>query len=364
MNENGSHKKIDIEELRKVAHTIDFLIYLIDAIGEHLKKLRDNLIALPHEFPTVSIAEKLSNALDSINAASGLIIKFFSSEKMDSEKSDELWNLHSALLLYYHDALMLLRHSLLSAFTGYYNVAFTELRNAVESIVRGTIFDLLAFPEYRKNAEELRKIGGFEGAEGFHELLKILENELDDERPNVSAEIFDIMDRKLKEFNPRASYTRLLKQLLKWNIIDEEAFRNAESCYKELSTRTHRVHPKFSEVGSRIMAQRDWIELEPVPELLLAYLHYFIHLNGIFAFLTLKTISLDLAQDEFRECIELSELKQYVDVASSLAKKYELWKKVMVVIRDIKGSAARDAEQFNMPSRRRQDHSKNFKLDG
>ena len=87
MNENGSHKKIDIEELRKVAHTIDFLIYLIDAIGEHLKKLRDNLIALPHEFPTVSIAEKLSNALDSINAASGLIIKFFHLRKWIVKKA-------------------------------------------------------------------------------------------------------------------------------------------------------------------------------------------------------------------------------------------------------------------------------------
>ena len=336
MKESSPHKKVDIEELRKVAHTIDFLIYLIDTIGEHLKNLCDNLTALPHEYTTANIAEKLSDALDSINAASGLIIKFFSSEKMDSEKSDEYWNLHSALLLYYHDALMLLRHSLLSAFTGYYNVAFTELRNAMESIVRGTIFDLLSFPEYRKNAEELRKIRGFEGAEGFHELLKILENELDDERPNVSAEIFDIMDRKLKEFNPRASYTRLLKQLLKWNIIDEETFRNVNSCYKELSTRSHRVHPKFSEVGSRIMVQRDWIELEPVPKLLLAYLHYFIQLNGVFAFLTLKTISLDLAQDEFRECIELSELKQYVDVASSLAKKYNFWKKVMAMIRDLK----------------------------
>ena len=61
---------------------------------------------------------------------------------------------------------MLLRHSLLSAFTGYYSVAFTELRNAMESIVRGAIFDLLAIPKYRRNAKTI-EIKGFKGAVKF-----------------------------------------------------------------------------------------------------------------------------------------------------------------------------------------------------
>ena len=87
MKESSPHKKVDIEELRKVAHTIDFLIYLIDTIGEHLKNLCDNLTALPHEYTTANIAEKLSDALDSINAASGLIIKFFHLRKWIVKKA-------------------------------------------------------------------------------------------------------------------------------------------------------------------------------------------------------------------------------------------------------------------------------------
>ena len=43
MSESNPHKKVDIGELRKVAHAIDFLICLIETVGEHLKKLSDNL---------------------------------------------------------------------------------------------------------------------------------------------------------------------------------------------------------------------------------------------------------------------------------------------------------------------------------
>ena len=337
MSENNARKAFSVEELRKVAHIIDFVIYLIRSVNDHLARLCDNLESLPNTFTTLDVAEVVNDAMDSMRASGGLITKIMPSSRIcGKEKYREFWGLHSALLFYHYDALMLLRHSLLSAFTGYYSVASTELRNAMESAIRGVIFDLLAIPEYRRNAKELQKIKGFRTAVGYPELLEILEKKLGSKRPGVTLEIFDIIDDELKEFNPEAMFIKLLVQLKEWDIIDGELVRDIDSYYVELSKRAHRVHPKFSEVGIRAVTQRDWLDLEPVPEELVIYLHYFIELNGLFTYLVLKVFSIDLVHSEFRRCVDWSELGQDMQIASKLAKKYTFWKRVIQILERLK----------------------------
>jgi len=298
--------------------------------------LSKNLESLPDAFPTMNVAEVVSDAMDSLNASGGLIVEIMPSSKLCSEKMyRRFWGLHSALLFYYYDAFMLLRHSVLSAFTGYYSVASTELRSAMESTMRGTIFDLLAIPEYRRNAKELQKIKGFGGEPSFNELLGMLEEKLDDKRLKASIKIFDIIDEKLNRFNPGASFVKLVNQLRDWSIIDDEIIKDMNSYYTELSKRSHRVHPKFSETGMRVMAQRDWIDLEPVPEELLTYLHYFIDLNGLSTYLTLKVFSIDLVRDDFKGCINWSELNEKKGQVVKLARIYRFWERVERLLNEL-----------------------------
>ena len=320
------------EMIRKVARMVDFVLSLIRSVNEHIARLCDNLESLPTEFTTLDLAEVINDMMDSMKASVGLITKMMpSSERCDKEKYREFWDLHSALIFYHYDALMLLRHSLLSAFTGYYNVAFTELRNAMESVVRGVIFDLLAIPEYRRKAKELQKIKGFEitkekakreEAKSFPELLDLLEKKLGNKRLKVSAEFFDIIDNELEKFNPRATFRKLLEQLKEWGVINDDTATDIDSYYAKLSQLVHRVHPKSSEVGMRAIAQKDWLDLEPVPDRLFIYLCDFTDLNGLFTYLVLKVFSIDLVNEEFRRCIDWSELKQDIRLASKLAENY------------------------------------------
>jgi len=337
MSEDNIRNVFSVEALRKVARIVDFVVYLIRTVNEHVARLCDNLKSLPNAFTTLGVAEIVDDAMDSMRAAAGLIVNIMPSSKIcGEEKSQEFWDLHTALIVYHYDASMLLKHSLLSAFTGYYSVASTELRNAMESVVRGVIFDLLAIPECRRNAKELQKIKGFGGKPSFPELLDLLEKKLGDKRSKVSVEIFDMIDKELRGFNPEAAFIKLLLQLKEWNVIDDKLVGDINSFYEELSKLAHRIHPKFSEVGIRVKARKDWLDLEPVPEELFIYLNHFLELNGLFTYLALKVFSLDLIHKDFRGSIDWSELDKYVQLASKLAKAYPFWEKVINVLEELK----------------------------
>lgn len=320
------------------------MVYLIKLVEELLAGLRKNLESPPGKFGTLDVAKVLGNAMDSMRASAYLATGILPSNELCGEKvSKEFWNLHSALLFYYYDALMLLKHSILSAFTGYYSVASTELRCAMESVVGGVIFDLLAMPSYRRMAVDentgvLRRVKGFQGAPGFAELLRVLEEKLGDKRPEVSVEIFDIINSELRDFNPEAGFIKLLVQLKNWGIIDDELFKYIDPYYTELSKLSHRVHPNLSETGLRIIADKDWLALEPVPDELYTYLYNFADLNGVLTYLVLKVLSLDLEREDFRKRINWPGLEEAVELISELAKHYGSWKKVEQLLNKLKQS--------------------------
>jgi len=345
MDKASFSKESTVEKLSKIAHVVDFMVYLIRTISEHLDKLCENLESLPGAFTTLYAAELIDDVMDSINGSAGLITKILPSKKIcDKNKYRKFWLLHSALIFYHYDAWMLLRHSLLSAFIGYYSAAFTELRSAMESIVRGMVFDLLAIPQYRREAIELQKIKGFKNTVGFPELLEVFEGKLDNKRPSASIEIFDIIDEELKKFNPEASFIKLLKQLKVWRIIDEDLFRETNAYYAELSKHAHRLHPRFSEVGSRVMADKDWIELEPVPEELFTYLYSFIEFNGLLTYLVLRVFSIDLMCEEYRDCIDWKALEEDIQKASKLARNYKTWERTKDLLEKLRALACQASE--------------------
>ncbi len=205
---------------------------------------------------------------------------------------------------------------------------------ALESIVRGIIFDLLAIPDYRDKAETLVKIRGFRGNPSFKELINLLDKAKGSERFS-SVSIFDIIDRELRKFNPEASFVRLLKQIKEWNIIDDEAFRDIEKYYEKLSQYTHRVHPKDTEIGLRILADKDWIdELEPVPEMLAMYVRDAISLIGICFYLVLRVFILDYKK-ELARCLDEKGLAKVLSKIEKLGKYYKPWERVAKISKEL-----------------------------
>jgi len=334
MGYEEDREKSDNEELIKMIHNIiDSITYLIKLFDRNLTKLRDSLKSLSDEFTALDAVKGVSEAIDSIGVSIDLITGIMPSTDLCRKKRcQKFWYLHSALIVYYYEALMLLEHSLLSAFTAYYSVAFTELRSAMESIVRGVVFDLLAIPKYRESAEKLKEIEGFGNTPGFSELLDVLKEELKDKRLTNSVGIFDVIDRKLEKFNPEGKFAILLGQLKNWEIIDNKLFQDINSYYMELSKPVHRVHPKFSDVGMRILADKDWLELEPIPDELSIYLDYFADLNGLFTYLVLRTFTIDLVRDEYKKCVDWSRLDKGVQSAVKLKLNHKFWEYAVQIL--------------------------------
>ncbi|WP_338248384.1 hypothetical protein [Pyrodictium abyssi] len=285
----------------------------------------------------MSVAEIIDNLMSAMNSSGELIVGLMPSKNVCNEEIfNEFWQLHTALIVYHYDAVMLMRYSLLSALTGYYSVAFSELRNALESVIRGIIFDLLAIPQYRKNAVNLKKINGFKAAKSFKELLELIEKEIGDSRIVPSAYLFDLMESKLTDFNPSAAFAKLLEQLKNWGIIDGHLFKIIHDYYSELSGHAHRVHPRFLETGARIATYRDWIELEPVPEYLLKYLNKFIDVSGIITYLVLRVFSIDLANDQYLRCVDWKEVANIDNELARLSREYLCWQKVKELVESLK----------------------------
>ena len=324
------------KEAAKIAHVIDLVSYLIKMVSEILEQLYESIEELPTAFPIAKAVKAINDAFDSFKCFVSIAVNLVLLREVCEKEYSEFFNLHSALLYYNYDAVMLLRHSLLSAFTSYYSTAYSELRAAMESIIRGTIFDLLALPKYRKNAKELNKIKGYGNAKGFPELLSTLDKELGDSRPKLSAAIFDIIDDKLKDFNPKSAFTKLITQLKTWEIIKGKEIGEILSYYEDLSKYSHRPHPKFSEVGIRVIADKDWLSLEPVPKELITYLAKFTGINGWFTYLTLKVYSIDLANPKYLKCINWEAIKEIIPDIEELTKIYKSWQKVKDIIDEIK----------------------------
>ena len=223
--------KFSLKEVKEIVHGVDFITYLFGIISEHIKGIRRNLSELPEILPSQSILSPLGHLSDSITTLDQIGFFIPSNQQCENEFKT-FFDYHSALIVYYDEFRMLIRHSLISAFTGHYSVAYVELRMALESIVRGIIFDLLAVPDYRNKAEILLGIKGFKSSPSFKELITLLSETKGSERFS-SVSIFDIIDRKLKEFNPEASFAKLLKQIKKGVIdIDSEVFGDVEEYYE------------------------------------------------------------------------------------------------------------------------------------
>jgi hypothetical protein len=345
MSASESGKNIfTIDEVKDIVGGVDFIAALTGLVAGSLNSLYKSLIGLPEKFPSLEVLKLMHDAQSSLNLL--LNIDACGPSERCKDVNEKFWNYHSALTVYYLECIILAMHSALSAFTGHYTVAYTELRSALESAVTGAVFDLLAIPQNRESAKVLVGIRGFahggKEAPSFKELVKYLEEKYGEKRVERSSEILEAIDTELKDFNPKFSFIGLLKQLENWKIIDSETCEFIRGVYVALSEYVHRVHPLSTETVTRLFLNKDLFPLEPIPERLDAFLTDFVEINGLLFYLFLKTLWQDIQDPTYTKCFETGRIGELAERVRELAKKgYEAWHRNLVEVEQLLKHSAR-----------------------
>ncbi|MEN4005962.1 MAG: hypothetical protein PQ964_01155 [Methanobacteriaceae archaeon] len=112
--------------------------------------------------------------------------------------SDEIFQAKSAFLLYHNGVFMHTQRSFLEAIAGYYNAAYTLLRNTYELLIRGAYYECLAHEKFRNELKSKTKSGKM--AIKIDELIK--ENpEIQDEFEKNSGLILGKIIETPKEYS-------------------------------------------------------------------------------------------------------------------------------------------------------------------
>lgn len=322
------------EFLERIIGGVDAIIYLIDEYVEMLQRMSESLKKLPEYGGSPEVLELLNNTQNALWALSRITVGLVPREKDDNERiSSEFFNMRSAFITYQYEGTMLLRYALVLAFSGLYSAAYVVMRCALESVIRGVIFDLLVIPECREKAYKLCEIKGYgESSKGFEELIKLLEKTFGNSRPETSIEIFDLIDSRLKEFNPEVKLHKMLKQLVLWNILTRSEMRKLYEIYEYLSKYVHKTKIDFSEVGRRLKADRNWIDFEPIPMELSLLLKRFVDLCGWVAYITAKTFGIDLKDKKYYRLLNFEELKRALEISKEFAEEYISWARLIEYI--------------------------------
>jgi hypothetical protein len=344
MSASESGKNIfSLDEVKDIVGGVDFIAALTGLVAGSLSSLYKSLTGLPEKFPSLEVLKLMHDAQSSLNLL--LNIDACGPSERYENVNERFWNYHGALTMYYFECIILAMHSALSAFTGHYTVAYTELRSALESAVTGAVFDLLALPQYRESAKVLISMRGFayggKEAPSFKELIEYLREKYGERRVERSSEILEAIDTELKYFNPKFSFISLLNQLESWKIIDDKTHEFIKGVYAALSEYVHRVRPLSTETAMRLLFNKDLFPLEPIPERLDAFLRDFVEINGLLFYLLLKTLWQDIQDPTYTKCLETERIGELVERVRELDKKgYEVWRRNLAEVEQLLKLAA------------------------
>jgi hypothetical protein len=188
------------------------------------------------------------------------------------------WHRRSAFLTYHFEAFFAAHRALIEALAGYYNAAYTLLRNTLELLIRGAFWECTAHKRFRENAGVLRKkakkmkINGREVSilDFFNDAFK-LKPEKEEELEAVSGGIFDMLapifeDKELRRLIP--DLRTIVEQLESWGIlhpIPNPVETIYEGIYGELSKDVH-VIPDRTDIGRRLLRGENLFETVVIPE--------------------------------------------------------------------------------------------------
>lgn len=239
-----------------------------------------------------------------------------------------IWHSKSAFLTYQWEAFHQAHRSFLEALAGYYNAAHILLRSTLELLLKGAFWECLAHESFRDKTAILDK------SKGKHKSVKDWIDALIEREPSVkkdleetSAAIFDkiallFSDPQFqKQFVQIPVVSVIIEQLAEWQIVDipNSSYVIYEKLYRNLSKDVH-VVPDATDMGRKLLAEKDFMEIEVIPEELTNYmntLHEVIDLGIV--------IELNILKD-WVELGDKGKLKERLDTLRDLGLKYSFRK--------------------------------------
>jgi len=194
---------------------------------------------------------------------------------------DKDFQAKSAFLIYHSEIFDQAHRSLLEALTGYYNAAYTLLRNTLELILKGAFWECMAHKKYRDRAEIIRKTGtkiGDSKKTIIDWLSDIIRQKpsIEEELEKISAGIYDKISplfeyETLEKIVPKVK--PIVKQLANWKIFDpiqESPEEYIYRFYRKLSADVH-VVPDKTNIGRRLLADKELFKTQVIPDELNKY---------------------------------------------------------------------------------------------
>jgi hypothetical protein len=214
----------------------------------------------------------------------------------------------------------------LEALSGYYNAAYVLLRSTLELVAKGAFLECLAHERFREKATQLQ----LDKDKGKRKSLKDWVDALIEQEPSVqkdleetSAAIFDktailFRDRQFqKKFVHVPRFPVIIKQLAEWQVLDipNSFYIVYDNLYRDLSADVH-VAPDAIDMGRKLLAERDFMEIEVITEELAKYMKT---LHGLI------DISIVIELNILRDWIELGDktrLKERLPILEDLGLNY------------------------------------------
>lgn len=243
-----------MSEQRKIKKAID---HILGEVG--LERIEESIKKGPFE--------DLQKAHDSVHEFVYLASLCFPSGGKIS------WHSKSAFLTFHLEAFDLAHRSFLEALAGYYNAAYSLLRNTLELLLKGVFWECLAHKKFRDKSEVIKKctvkIGNDKKTllNWFEDIFK-LDPSIEKTFEKTSASIFDKIspipeDPQLKRLFPPLK--KVIEQLSEWSILAPVPPDTVYSVYSDLSADVH-VIPDKTDIGRRILKEKDFFEITIIPE--------------------------------------------------------------------------------------------------
>jgi len=190
------------------------------------------------------------------------------------------WHSKSAFLTCHWEAFHQAHRSFLEALSGYYNTAYVILRSTLELLLKGAFWECLAHECFREKATLLDKgKGKRRSVKDWINSLIELDPSLETDLEETSAAIYDktaILFNDLqfqKQFVQMPSFSVIIKQLIEWQVVDipdpyDTLYSNL---YTDLSRDVH-VIPDATDIGRRFLSEKDFMEIEVMPNELSKYM--------------------------------------------------------------------------------------------
>lgn len=218
------------------------------------------------------------------------------------------WQSKSAFLTYHWETFNSAHRSLLEALAGYYNPAYTLLRNTLELLVRGAFWESLAHTKFRDNAKIIGKLKDKKKRKSVKDWIEELikqEPSIEKELEETSGAIFDKIailfeDREFQNKYIRLpSFSVIVEQLIEWNIIDIPEAHSVvyNNLYNELSKDVH-VIPDKTDVGRKLIQEKEFFETAVDPDELSKFLKILHKIVDIGIVIELNILSDWIKQDK------------------------------------------------------------------